>query len=55
MGVNVMTLEGVPSEGCSKPRSLIARRSSGFRRKSLQNCETTEIKRVRVAYLKPVE
>jgi hypothetical protein len=27
----------VPSEGCSKPKSLMARKSSGFNRKSLKN------------------
>lgn len=30
----------IPSDGCSKPRSLIARKSSGFNRKSLPGQES---------------
>ena len=39
-----MTLENTPSEGCSKPKSEIARSNSGFKRKSLESCETRKTK-----------
>ena len=41
-GKDITTFGSIPSEGCSKPRSLMARRSSGFKRKSLEGRETVE-------------
>lgn len=38
----IFRLHGLPSEGCSKPRSEMARRSSGFKRKSLRGASTSK-------------
>src|SRR5216683_2172790 len=44
-----------PSEGCSKPRSLIARSNSGFNRKSLCSCQCEPYAKKRETDRKPVE